>query len=122
MVTNQEINRLKAYNHKIKNPTIRRMMLKTISLFRPNFDFKDRMGLFKKMSKNSVCAEIGVYTGENSLNILKNVKPKELILIDPWTYDKEVLKKNFTGEEGNYQQDWDARYEFTKQRMKNKKM
>ncbi len=50
------------------------------------------------------------------------MKPKELILIDPWTYDKEVLKKNFTGEEGNYQQDWDARYEFTKQRMKNKKM
>jgi len=121
MKTNRKISRLKAYNHKIKNPTIRRMMLKTISLFRPNFDFKDRMGLFKKMPKNSVCAEIGVYTGENSLNILKNVKPKELILIDPWTYDKEVLKKNFTGEEGNYQQDWDARYKFTKQRMKNKK-
>jgi len=56
-------------------------MLKTISLFRPNFDFKDRMGLFKKMPKNSVCAEIGVYTGENSLNILKIVKPKELIIL-----------------------------------------
>ena len=121
MKTNREINRLKTYNHKIKNPTIRRMMLKTISLFRPNFDFKDRIGLLKKVPKNSVCAEIGVYTGENSLNILKIVKPKELILIDPWIHDKEMLKKNFADEEGNYQQDYDARYEFTKQRMKDKK-
>lgn len=50
--------------------------------------------LLAKMPKNSVCAEIGVYKGEFSQQILSLVKPKKLHLIDPWKYESNEVYKD----------------------------
>jgi len=62
----------------------------------------DRIRLLSILPPNSVCAEIGVWQGEYSEQIIKNSNPKELYLIDKW--DVQELKteayaeyyKNFT--------------------------
>ena len=114
-------NKLKDYKkHKINNPFLRRIMKKTYKLVNKNFEYKERDWIYKKIPKHSRCAEIGVYTGENSLNMLKIIQPKELVLIDPWIHDSDSLKANNTTESGNQQEDYGERYEFTKQRMKDK--
>jgi len=48
-------------------------------------EFKRRFVL-KTMPKNSICAEVGVFMGDFSKEILKIIKPKKLHLIDPWAY------------------------------------
>ncbi len=60
---------------------------------------KKKTFLLEMMPKNSVCAEIGVYRGELSEQILKYVKPKQLHLIDPWNLDQhyQLVKKKFDG-------------------------
>jgi predicted O-methyltransferase YrrM len=115
-------NRLKNYKkRKINNPKLRKVMLKSLKFLRKDFDFKDRDWLYKKIPKGSVCAEIGVYMGNNSLNMLKIIDPKELILIDPWLRDTDMLESNFTTDEGNEISDYNARYEYTKQLFRNNK-
>jgi Methyltransferase domain len=44
--------------------------------------------LLRSMPKRSVCAEIGVYEGEYSEQILAIVEPRRLHLIDPWKYEE----------------------------------
>ena len=41
------------------------------------------------LPKNSICAEIGVYLGENAERILNISKPKKLYLIDIWSQSRE---------------------------------
>jgi len=43
--------------------------------------------LLKKLPKNSICAEVGVWKGTLSKRIIKLTKPKRLILIDAWASD-----------------------------------
>lgn len=45
-----------------------------------------RRRLLRRLPIDSVCAEIGVWSGEFSHLILKSRSPKELHLIDPWMY------------------------------------
>jgi len=45
----------------------------------------------KRMPQNSICAEIGVWKGNFSCQILRVVQPVELHLIDPW--DVSLLLK-----------------------------
>ena len=106
-------------------------MLRTIDSLRPldflnllpKFVLKDRIFLFKMMPKNSICAEIGVYKGDNSLRILKIVKPKKLFLIDPWKYDPDYNRTNFVDDSSyNFDQtNLDLRYQITKDKMKDRK-
>ena len=65
------------------------------------------------MPKESVCAEIGVHTGDFSERILTEVKPKKLHLIDPWKYEEDTKYKNswYGGEKGKNQNDLNNRYE-----------
>lgn len=57
-----------------------------------------RKFLLKLMPKNSVCAEIGVYKGNFSDEILEFVEPKRLHLIDPWEYkEKDIYSKALFG-------------------------
>ena len=110
MTSKNEINHLNK-KHKINNPFLRMLMLKTIGLFKPSFIYKNRTFIIKMMPKNSVCTEVGVYVGDNSATILKVSKPKKLFLIDSW----EKVENN-----KNYSQDQvDRRYEFTKKRFEN---
>ena len=52
---------------------------------------KDSRGyILIQLVKNSVIAEIGVWKGEFSNEILKNANPKKLVLIDPWQYDQSI--------------------------------
>jgi len=55
---------------------------------------KHKEFVLKLMPNNSVCAEIGVYIGKFSEDILKKTKPKKLYLIDPWFHDEEFFKGN----------------------------
>jgi len=54
-----------------------------------------RRFLLEKMPKNSICAEIGVWEGDFSSQILKTAKPKKLFLIDPWFKEHPYLEKKY---------------------------
>ena len=49
-----------------------------------------RAYIIKQLKKNTIIAEIGVWKGEFSNEILKNVSPKKLILVDPWQFNKSI--------------------------------
>lgn len=68
-----------------------------------NLTKNDRTFLLELMPKNSICAELGVWKGEFSKEILEIVKPKELHLIDPWKYeyDKTYEKACYGGKIGS---------------------
>lgn len=55
-----------------------------------NFTKDSRGYILIQLVKNSVIAEIGVWKGDFSSEILKNAKPKKLILVDPWQYDQSI--------------------------------
>ena len=52
-----------------------------------------RSYLLCRMPKGSVCAEIGVHEGEFSRQILDEVEPQRLNLIDPWKQEQEVMER-----------------------------
>jgi len=113
MIMPDELNELKSYqNHKINNPFLRLLMKKTISLFKPSFRYRDGTYWLKEIPKNSVCAEIGVYMGDNSELILKIAKPKKLFLIDSWVAYDKIFTKLFNKEKQ------EKRYHFTKKGLK----
>jgi Methyltransferase domain len=43
-----------------------------------------RWRLLERMPRSAVCAEVGVYKGDFTRDILRVAKPRELHLIDPW--------------------------------------
>jgi hypothetical protein len=54
-----------------------------------------REELLNFLPKNAVAAEVGVYQGDFSAEILKRSQPQALHLIDPWAHqDVEVYKTN----------------------------
>lgn len=67
------------------------------------------------MPKNSICAEVGVFRGDFSRDILKIVKPRKLFLIDAWTYSKDYHATNYSNDAN--QANYNLNYERTKQRM-----
>ncbi|MEM0945955.1 MAG: glycosyltransferase family 2 protein [Pseudomonadota bacterium] len=46
--------------------------------------FNNRRAFLERMPKGACCAEIGVWQGSFTLEILEVTKPKELVLMDPW--------------------------------------
>ena len=54
-----------------------------------------RRELLKRMPKGGVCAEIGVWDGGFSEEILEITQPKTLHLIDPWTFQPEFKNSAF---------------------------
>jgi hypothetical protein len=54
-----------------------------------------RAYLLCRMPKGSVCAEIGVHEGEFSRQILDEVEPQRLHLIDPWKQEQEVMDARY---------------------------
>jgi len=64
---------------------------------------RNKKFLLKLMPNNSVCAEIGVFQGQLSQDILTTVKPKELYLIDPWLHDDTPKYFNIEKNEERYQ-------------------
>lgn len=74
----------------------------------------NRIELIKKMPKDSVCAEIGVYMGNFSQTILVESNPKELYLIDCWV-DSEG---QFPLASGGSSRLWNVMYEDIVERYK----
>jgi hypothetical protein len=76
-----------------------------------------RLFLLDRMPKNGICCEIGVWRGEFSEYILRETKPKELHLIDPWEYYEDYSRKkgNKDGQEG-----MEYSYDITLYRFKDK--
>ena len=46
--------------------------------------YQTRQKMLSMLPKGGVCAEIGVWTGQFSIQILEVTEPSELTLIDPW--------------------------------------
>ena len=57
-----------------------------------------------------MCAEIGVYQGDFSAQILGHVRPRRLHLIDPWRYEADARYENawYGGRVGTSQAKMDA--------------
>ena len=55
---------------------------------------RTRLGVLGSIPKNAVCAEIGVFRGKFSREILRGRKPEKLYLIDPWINFKDPLYEN----------------------------
>lgn len=71
-----------------------------------------RQFLLEMLPPNSVGAEIGVFQGDFSAQLLECVRPRELHLIDPWKYevDKKYDRAWYGGMATNGQADMDARH------------
>jgi hypothetical protein len=69
-------------------------------LFSP---FKNRQAarheLLNRMPKNAVCAEIGVWHGDFSKEILQMTQPVELHLVDPWLFMPDLPLRGYGGRE-----------------------
>ncbi len=96
-------------------------MLLVKRLYRKNFrkGQNPRDVLLRKMPKNSICAEIGVYKGNFSAKIVEVVQPAKLHLIDPWIYEGEDTYKEslYGGQKGKNQENMDNIYQSVKDRF-----
>ncbi|MBD3227724.1 MAG: class I SAM-dependent methyltransferase [Candidatus Lokiarchaeota archaeon] len=78
-----------------------------------------RKFLLKLMPKHSICAEIGVYKGNFSDEILDLVEPRKLHLIDPWKYhDKDDYSTALFGGIAGSQDSMDDIYESVREKFK----
>jgi len=80
--------------------------------FREYRDMRSRDFVLKRFPKKSVGAEIGVWRGNFSQEILNVVKPSRLHLIDPWVYQDgpEFSRALYGGIRGENQQRMDSVY------------
>ena len=53
-----------------------------------------RKFVLEMMPKNSVCAEIGVWKGAFTAQILQLTEPRELNVVDPWQYQADKTYKD----------------------------
>lgn len=76
-----------------------------------------RISILRQMPRSSVCAEIGVWKGEFSERIRRETTPRELHLIDPWTFQSEFPDRMYGGKVAKSQADMDAIYEVVRERF-----
>src|SRR5437879_1016295 len=48
----------------------------------------DRNAVLERLPQQSVGAELGIWRGDFSAQLLKRVRPRTLFLIDPWRYEE----------------------------------
>ncbi len=94
---------------------LKKSVRKFLRMFRRNKN--PRLLLLRRMSKNSVCAEIGVWKGDFSNLILDIASPKKLHLIDPWEFQSEFSERMYGGSVAKSQRDMDLIYEDVKGRF-----
>jgi len=73
-----------------------------------------RLQLLRKLPKDSICAEIGVWKGNFSELIFAVTRPKMLHLIDPWEFQSEFPERMYGGSVAKCQQDMNLIYESVK--------
>ena len=52
--------------------------------------YLSRQHILSRINSNLIIAEIGVWRGEFSKQLLDYCDPKELVLVDPWKYTNEI--------------------------------
>jgi hypothetical protein len=72
---------------------------------------KARLELLKRMPRDSVCAEIGVWKGDFSREILRRTSPRRLHLIDPWEFQSNFPNRKFGGKHAQNQRIMDRIFE-----------
>lgn len=76
-----------------------------------------RLTLLRRMPRNAVCAEIGVWKGGFSEKILDVTAPRRLHLIDPWEFQEEFSERMYGGSVAKSQADMDAIFEEVRARL-----
>jgi len=76
-----------------------------------------RAMLLRRMPKNALCVEIGVWKGDFSDRILRLSHPRELHLIDPWAFQPQFPKRMYSGNLASSQHDMDAICESVRRRF-----
>lgn len=80
-------------------------------------DRSSRARLLRRMPPAAVCAEIGVWKGDFSMQILKHTRPKVLHLIDPWAFQTDFADRLFGGSGAKSQADMDQIYRGVEERL-----
>lgn len=70
-----------------------------------------RIQLLKQMPKNGICAEIGVWKGDFSKQILSETSPQTLHLIDSWSFQEEFSERMYGGAVARNQEDMNSIYQ-----------
>jgi hypothetical protein len=67
-----------------------------------------RAVILGSLPKDSVGVEVGVWEGDMSAKLLQKVRPKKLLLVDPWKFDPRFADSLFGGAAAKSQLDMDA--------------
>ena len=67
-----------------------------------------RLKLLNLMPSGAVCAEVGVWKGEFSRQILEVTRPSKLHLIDPWSYQPKFPDRIYGGKVAGSQEDMET--------------
>ena len=70
--------------------------------------------LLEYLPAHAVCAEIGVWKGRFSRQIVEQSSPETLYLIDPWAFQPDFSERMYGGRVARNQDDMDAIYEGVK--------
>lgn len=69
-----------------------------------------RAFLFSLLPKGSVGAEVGVWRGDFAAQLLRQVEPQRLHLVDPWTFEPDYPESLYGGRVASSQTDMDRIY------------
>ncbi|HEX3431050.1 MAG TPA: class I SAM-dependent methyltransferase [Rhizomicrobium sp.] len=80
---------------------------------------RSRVEILNRLPRAAVCAEIGVWKGDFSNELLLSTAPNRLHLIDPWRFRPELPKRWYGGRLAKSQVDMDGIYMSVVGRFKN---
>jgi hypothetical protein len=80
----------------------------------------DRRFLLDRMPKQAACAEIGVWKGEFTDQIVEHTCPKKLYLVDPWEYQPDFPNRMYGGKIAKEQAAMDTIFEDVRKRFESK--
>ena len=80
-----------------------------------------RQFLLERMPEQAVCAEVGVWKGGFSTEILKRTNPSKLYLIDPWEFQPEFSDRMYGGSVAKSQKDMESIFEKVRNKFGSKK-
>ena len=79
----------------------------------------NRYQILDVIPKESVVAEIGVWKGQFSKEILSRTKPRQIYMIDPWKFYPKYENRWYGGNIARNQEDMDKIYNLTKKKYRN---
>jgi hypothetical protein len=59
-----------------------------------------RRSVLRRLPRDAVCAEVGVWKGDGAAAILRHARPQKLFLLDPWEHQPQYDRALFGGRAG----------------------